>query len=109
MEVRQTDVIEQEASPRRRRCSEDFKRETVRLVSEEKYSFQPATAAVGVSEQRLRVWRAKFVPTPPPCGEGVSFEELKAENARLRRQLKRVELEREILKTATAYSAKELL
>jgi transposase len=36
-------------------------------------------------------------------------EELKAENARLRKQLKRAELEREILKKATAYFAKESL
>ncbi len=103
------EVVEQERTPRRRRYSEEFKREAVRLVSEEKYSFQAAATAVGVSEQSLRVWHAKFVPAPPPCGEGASFEELKAENARLRRQLKRAELEREILKKATAYFAKESL
>ena len=33
--------------------------------------------------------------------------ELRAENERLRKQLKRAELEREILKKATAYFAKE--
>jgi transposase len=38
-----------------------------------------------------------------------SLDELRAENQRLRRELRRAELEREILKTATAYFAKESL
>ena len=40
-------------------------------------------------------------------GDNATVDELKAENARLRKQLKRAELEREILKKATAYFAKE--
>ena len=45
----------------------------------------------------------------PPCGENATVEELREEVARLRKQLKRAELEREILKKATAYFAKESL
>ena len=37
------------------------------------------------------------------------MEDLKAENKRLRKQLKDAEMEREILKKATAYFAKESL
>jgi transposase len=37
------------------------------------------------------------------------LEEFRQENRRLRQQLKRAELEREILKKATAYFAKESL
>jgi transposase len=101
--------IAEEGSLRKRRFSEEFKRDAVRLVAEEKYSFKAAAAAVGVSDQSLRAWYTKFVPAPPPCGEGATLEELKAENSRLRKQLKRAELEREILKKATAYFAKESL
>jgi transposase len=101
--------LAEEGSRRKRRFSEEFKRDAVRLVSEEKYSFKAAAAAVNVSEQSLRAWHAKFVPAPPPCGENATLEELKAENTRLRKQLKRAELEREILKKATAYFAKESL
>jgi len=101
--------IAEEGSLRKRRFSEEFKRDAVRLVAEEKYSFKAAAAAVGVSDQSLRAWYAKFVPAPPPCGEGATLEELKAENSRLRKQLRRAELEREILKKATAYFAKESL
>jgi transposase len=101
--------LAEEGSRRKRRFNEEFKRDAVRLVSEEKYSFKAAAAAVNVSEQSLRAWHAKFVPAPPPCGENATLEELKAENTRLRKQLKRAELEREILKKATAYFAKESL
>ena len=44
-----------------------------------------------------------------PCGENATLDELRDENKRLRKQLRRAELEREILKKATAYFAKESL
>jgi len=99
------DVVRSPAS----RYSDDFKRDAVRLVSEEKYSFRAAAKAVNVSEKSLRDWHARFAPQPVPCGENASMDELRAENKRLRQQLKRAELEREILKKATAYFAKESL
>ena len=43
------------------------------------------------------------------AGRTVTLDELREENKRLRQQLKRAELEREILKKATAYFAKESL
>ena len=101
--------IDQESSPRKGRFSDEFKRDAVRLVSEENYSFKAAATAVHASEQSLRAWHAKFAPTPTPCGENASAHELREENQRLRRQLKRAELERDILKKATAYFAKESL
>lgn len=100
---------EQKNGRRGRSYDEAFKREAVRLVSEEKYTFRAAAAAVGVNEQSLRAWHAKLVPPPEPCGENATVEELRDEVARLRKQLQRAELEREILKKATAYFAKESL
>ena len=92
---------------KRRSYSEEFKRDAVRLVVEEGYSVRAASEAVGVCEQTLRIWRNKFAPPPEPCGEDATVEELRDELRRLRKQLKRTELEREILKKATAYFAKE--
>lgn len=94
---------------RRGRYSNEFKRDAVRLVAVEQYSFTAAAAAVNVCEKSLRDWHAKFAPKPAPCGEGASLEELRAENKQLRKQLQRAEMEREILKKATAYFAKESL
>jgi len=89
------------------RYSEEFKRDAVRLITEEKYKFKTAAQAVGVSEKSLRDWHKKLVPPPEACGEDASITELREENKRLRKQLKRAEMEREILKKATAYFAKE--
>jgi transposase len=101
--------LQQEVPRRRRRFNEEFKREALRLVVEEGYTFKAAASAVGVSDQTLRAWHARFVPPPEPCGENATLAELRAENERLRKQLRRAELEREILKKATAYFAKESL
>ncbi len=96
-----------EASPKRRHYPEDFQRDAVRLVTDEKYTFKAAAQAVGVSVKSLYAWHKKFAPPPEPCGELASTSELQAEVKRLRKQLKRAEMEREILKKATAYFARE--
>lgn len=93
----------------RRRFSEDFKRDAVRLVVEEKYTFAAAAQAVGATTKSLRDWHQKYAPPPEPCGDNATVTEMREEIKRLRRQLRRAELEREILKKATAYFAKESL
>jgi transposase len=77
------------------------------LVVHESYTFAAAAKAVGVGEQSLRKWHARLAPKPEPCGENASTDELRAEIQRLRSELRRAEMEREILKKATAYFAKE--
>jgi len=101
--------LKPEAPRKRRVFSEEFKQEAVRLVVNEDYSFAAAAQAVGVGEQSLRKWHARLAPKPPPCGEDATQEELREEIKRLRRELRRAEMEREILKKATAYFAKESL
>jgi len=99
--------MDEQSKRKRPTYSDEFKRDAVRLVVEEGYSIKAASQAVGVCEASLRSWHAKLAPAPEPCGDGATVDELKADNARLRKQLKRAELEREILKKATAYFAKE--
>ncbi len=91
----------------RRTFTDEFKRDTVNLVVKQGYSFAAAAEAVGVASRSVREWHEKFAPPPEPCGEDASVEELQAEIKRLRKQLANTELEREILKKATAYFAKE--
>jgi transposase-like protein len=45
-------------SPGAGRFSEEFKRDAVRLITEERYTFKAAAAAVSVSEKSLRDWHA---------------------------------------------------
>ena len=92
-----------------RRFSEEFRREAVRLIVAEQYSFKAAAAALNMSEQTLRGWHAKLASPPKPCGQDATVDELRDENKRLRKELRRAELERDILKKATAYFAKESL
>jgi transposase len=96
MSKKQTSVSDAGRSPASR-YSDEFKRDAVRLVSQEKYSFKAAATAVNVSEKSLREWYSRFAPQPIPCGEDAGMDELREENKRLRQQLKRAELEREIL------------
>jgi len=94
------DLPKPEATASKRRSySEDFKRDAVRLIVEEGYSFKAASVAVDVSGQTLRSWLA---PKPKPCGDDATISELQAEVKQLRKTLKRTEMEREILKKATA-------
>ncbi len=92
---------------RRRELTDEFRRDAVRLVVEENYTFVAAAKAVGVSTRTLHYWHDRFAPPPEPCGEDASLEQLQEEVKRLRKQLRQAELEREILKKATAYFAKE--
>lgn len=91
----------------RRTFSEEFKRDAVNLVVKEGYTIRAAAEATGVNENTLRSWHRKYAPEPEPCGPDATEEELRAELKRLRKKLQRAELEREILKKATAYFAKE--
>jgi transposase len=93
--------------PCRRRFSESFKRDAVRLVTHEGYTIKAAATAVGVTDKSLRDWHRKRSPPPVPCGPNANVGQLQEENRRLQQQLKRAELERDILKKATAYFAKE--
>lgn len=93
----------------RRIFTEEFKRDAVNLVAVEGYTFKAAAEAVGVNSRSLREWHEKFAPKPESCGENASVDQLQEEIKRLRKELRRAEIEREILKKATAYFAKESL
>jgi transposase len=60
-----------------------------------------------VNPGNLSQWHAKYAPELEACGENATVAELQSEVQRLRKQLRQAELEREILKKATAYFAKE--
>ena len=82
---------------KRRRHSEEFKREAVRLVTEQGYSLAEAARNLGVHANLLRTWKQKFAEEEQDLTEDERMElaQLRAENKRLR-------MERDILKKATA-------
>jgi transposase len=83
-----------------------FRRDVVRLITDEGYSIPTAANACGVSDQTVRNWYGRYAPAPEAAGDDATVEELRAEVVRLRKQFKRAELERTILEKATAYFAK---
>ena len=89
----------------RRRYDHEFKASAVKLVQEQNYSIVEAAESLGVHPASLRQWIKAF----PAKGNAHPQSEsaLTAELKRLREENKRLLLEREILKKATAFFAKE--
>ena len=88
----------------RRTFSREFKESAVKLVYERGYSPGEAAKSLGVDPATLRLWLKKF---PAPSGVATSEGSLRAEVRRLREENKRLLMEREILKKATAFFAKQ--
>ncbi len=101
--------VEETGGSTSRPYTDDFRRDVVRLITDEGYSIAAAARACGVCDQTVRNWYGKMAPKPETAGDGASVEELAAEVKRLRKELKQVEMERAILEKATAYFAKESL
>jgi transposase len=93
------------------RYTTEFRAEAVRMLEQEGLSQAQAARRLGIPEGTLSNWvmRARAT-TAPAVGPGSqSVAELQAEVKRLRKELTRAQLERDILKKAAAYFAKESL
>lgn len=86
----------------RKRYTDEFKEEAVRLVRDRKYSVAEVCEKLGVTSNSIYKWlggqRAQK--------QEQSQAELQSENLRLRKALIQAEEERDILKKAAAYFAK---
>lgn len=87
-----------------KRYTEEFKIEAVKQVTERGYSAADVAARLGVNANSLYNWIKKYGQGPE---QAAKIDDQQAEINRLRRELKRVTEERDILKKATAYFAKE--
>jgi transposase len=92
----------------RRRFDRAFKLEAVKLVRERGVSAAQAARDLDVHENVLRKWVKEFAADPQHAfpGQGVMKPE-QQEIERLRREVIRLKAERDILKKATAFFAKE--
>jgi transposase len=92
----------------RRRFDRAFKLEAVKLVRDRGVSASQAARDLDVHENVLRKWVKEFAADPQHAfpGQGqMKPEQLEIE--RLRREVVRLKAERDILKKATAFFAKE--
>ncbi len=94
----------------RRTYTREFKVEAVKLVTERGYSVAEAARSLGVHETLLRSWKqaleAHGGQAFPGQGHPPAVEE---ELRRLRAENKRLQAERDILKKAAAFFAREAL
>jgi transposase-like protein len=92
----------------RRKFTREFKLEAVRLIKDRGVSYARASEDLGVHPTQLREWAKKFADDPqqPFPGHGQQKPE-QQEIARLRREVAKLKAERDILKKAAAYFARE--
>ena len=79
--------------------TDDFKRDAVAQITERGYPVAEVSQRLGVSRHSLYAWKRKF--SQPSGGD-----DRDAEIRRLKAELARVTEERDILKKATAYFAR---
>ena len=92
---------------KRRKFSEEYKAETVQLIQSSGKSVGQIAVELDIGETALRRWIAQAEVEAGRGPEGVLTRSERAELAELRRENQRLRMEREILKKATAFFAKE--
>jgi transposase len=89
---------------KRRQFTQEFKDSAVRLITEEGYKVSEAARNLDIGVSVLRRWKAEAEAAQQDYG---ATADLKVELARLKKENHRLKLEREILKKAAAFFAKE--
>jgi len=89
--------------PRRNRYSAEFKAEAIRLVRSSADPLAKVARDLGVLPETLRLW----VQAARPPSETPITDDERSELKRLRREVRELRMEREILKKATAFFAKQ--
>jgi len=85
--------------------SKEYKEEAVALVREQGYSVPQAAKSLGINDNLIYKWKEKIEEELE--GKSLSVDE-RAELKKLRREVKELRVEKEILKKASAFFAKEM-
>ena len=93
---------------KRKRFSKQFKIDAVKLVTEQGYNVSEAARNLGIHHTSLRRWKKQLEADGNKAfpGKGNISSE-KEELYRLRKEVRKLRMEREILKKAAAFFAKE--
>ena len=84
---------------------DEFRRNAVSLVEDQGYTNAQAARELGIHQNLLRTWRKKYGKSAAELS-GLSESE-RDELDRLRKDVRRLRMERDILKKATAFFATE--
>lgn len=92
------------------RYTPEFRAEAIKLVFEQSLSLETAAKRLAIPKGTLGNWMASAKSSNHVSTPGMhSATDLEAENVRLRKELAETRMERDILKKATAYFARESL
>jgi transposase len=90
----------------RKTYTPEFKLQAVKMITDQHLSVVEVARRLGVSENRLHEWKKAVRDHGPDAFPGAGHQTpLAEENRRLRAEVKRLEMERDILKKATAFFA----
>lgn len=95
---------------KRKSFTREFKLEAVRLLERGERPAAELARELGINRNQLYKWREQLAARGEPAvfpGSGRRTRDKDAEIARLKQELKRVEEERDILKKAARYFARE--
>lgn len=92
---------------KRRQYTQEFKDSAVKLVTEQGYKLTEASRSLGINVSVLRRWKNAAEAGEKIEVAGQTQVDLRVELARLKKENHRLRLEREILKKAAAFFAKE--
>jgi len=84
---------------------QEFKDEAVALVTEQGYSVPEAAKSLGISAKLLYGWKQKH---EDKQSEKALSDDEREELKKLRKEVKNLRMEKEILKKASAFFAKEM-
>jgi transposase len=92
----------------RQHYTKEFKKDAVKLVLERGYSSNEAGRRLGINQTNVSRWVREYrQENDPPVEGAASRGDLETEIKRLHKENQRLQMEREILKKAAAFFAKE--
>ena len=92
---------------KRRKFTREFKEEAVKLITEQGYKITEAARNLGIDSNVLGRWKRELEGSEKDASGLQGGSVMQAELNRLRKENKRLKMEREILKKAAVFFAKE--
>ena len=92
---------------KRRKFTDDYRNDAVKLVTEQGYSCTEVGRRLGVNHTNVSRWVRQHLDKLENSNQSGSPRELEKELKRLRKENKRLLMERDILKKAAAFFANE--